>query len=559
MLPLQSATNRFTSWWRGHQSPPASSPAPDSAPANAVAAATTGSSKSAAGSTGASSAAPATTQAPAGPLPREQRPWTDEVIYSIMTDRFVNGDKTNDQGCDPKDPEKFHGGDWQGIINKLDDLKNLGATTIWMSPVYENDRGVHNKYGVDGYHGYWPHNFEKTEPAFGTKEKLKELVDEAHKRGMKVLIDVVLNHTGYNHPWAHDPKFHDWFHHGGTDEETGELFLLPDLAQEKPEVAKYLIDTHLQWAREIGADGYRVDAIPHMPAAFQRQFQEAMKKEMGENFFMLGEAYRGDVGTIASLQKKTGYDGAFDFPLANTLRSTVGRNERQWFLPRWWDAKELVKKFPGEAWRIMHLGKGGARQFHDLFAQDNLHSNPLHLATLVENHDMPRFMSMAGPKAKEKFKLALMMQFCFRGMPTIYYGAEDGMGKSRDDIRADKRDGADPGMFAFIRGLCNMRHESIALRRGDQEEILADKQVYAFSRNHPQETAVVAANVSGKRQERTLDLQREIAQAATTQSAPGGWHLTDSLTGKVTPIRQGQVTVTVDPMSANLYRLERDA
>lgn len=451
------------------------------------------------------SAVPPTTARQAAP----SREWKDEVLYFALTDRFENGDKTNDAGTFPDKPQRFHGGDWQGIINKLDDLKDLGVTALWISPPQENDRDF---LGMDGFHGYWPRDFYKTEPAAGSMEKLKELVQKAHEKGIKVVLDLVLNHTGYNHPWTTDPTKKDYFHDRNLkftqDMVKGGLFGLPDLAQEKPEVAQQLIDMGKFWARESGCDGFRLDAIMHFPADFQQRFVAEMKADRGEDFFVLGEAYTGPPDRVAKFQKDGTMDSVYDFPLSEALRNVAGHNEKLGFFGRWIKFFQLKGEFPGEAYRIKRPNPD-ARQLSAIFAQDNEYPDAQLVTTLVENHDMPRFITAAGPNAKEKFKQALAVEFTVRGIPLLYYGAEDGMGVREDDLRADKRHGEDPDLRAFIKQLTTLRGQNVALRRGEQKELYADERSYAFARVHPEQTVVVAANFAGKEAEKTIPVPGE--------------------------------------------------
>lgn len=460
---------------------------------------------------------------PSGGADRFSRSWEDDVLYFAMTDRFQNGDKTNDAGTDPSNPQRLHGGDWQGIIDKLDDLHQLGATALWISPVQENDRDF---LGMDGYHGYWPKDFYKTEPAFGDMDKLKELVQKAHGKGMKVVIDLVLNHTGYNHPWTQDKSKESWFHDPKVsflqDMEKGNLFGLPDLAQEKPEVGDYLIEMGKHWAKETGCDGFRLDAIMHFPAEFQQRFADEMKKACGEDFFLLGEAYTGGPPRVQEFQEKGKMDSVYDFPFSEAVRNVAARNDKMsWWWPKRQRFKELIKEdFIGEAYRIKN-GSTSAEQLHHLFAQDGVYKNPRLLTTLVENHDMPRFLEAAGDHGKEKFQQALAFEFGARGIPLLYYGAEDAMGQQKGDCRADKRDGADPEMRSFIEKLTEIRHNSVALRRGEQKELYYDKDTYAFARIHPEQTMVVAANFDGQAHLHQIPLPEADVR------------LKDALTGKV--------------------------
>jgi alpha-amylase len=439
-------------------------------------------------------------------LSKPQRPWQDDILYFAMTDRFENGDRSNDGGTDPSNDQRFHGGDWQGIINKLDDLKQLGVTALWISPVQENDRDF---LGTDGYHGYWPRDFYRTEPAFGDLPKLRELVQKSHEKGVKVLLDLVLNHTGYNHPWTTDESKQDYFHDRKLsftqDMVAGGLFGLPDLAQEKPEVGDYLIEMAKHWARETGCDGFRLDAIMHFPAEFQQKFADEMKKEFGEGFFLLGEAYTGPAQRVADFQTAGKMDSVYDFPLSEALRNVAGHNEDLGLIGRWRQFFELKKEFPGEAYRVRQA-RPEAQQLQAVFAQDKAYPNPNLLTTLVENHDMPRFITAAGPNALQKFQQALAVEFTARGIPLLYYGAEDGMGLQKHDLRADKRHGADPQMRAYVEQLTALRQDCIALRRGEQKELYCDDRTYAFARVHPEQTVVAAFNFDRKEAEKTIPL-----------------------------------------------------
>jgi alpha-amylase len=437
---------------------------------------------------------------PPSPAPsRPERPWQDDVFYFAFTDRFADGDKTNNLDCDKSAPKKFHGGDWQGIIDHLDSLHDLGVSALWISPPFLNQADF---LGMAGFHGYWPVDFDKTDPHFGSKEKLKELVAEAHKRGMRVVLDWVLNHTAYDHPWAKDPAKQDWFHHKGDMRENtledGNLFGLPDLRQENPEVTDWLIDMTKKWVRETGVDGLRLDAVRHFPKEFTARFSEEMKKEFGESFFILGEAYDPRPSLVGSFQKEAGLDSLYDFPLCNALRTVVGRNPHQGFIGRWLQARHIGPDFPADAWRVMHDRDYSGHHLHETLAQDGEYKDASSLVTLLENHDMPRFMTYAGDERRPRFQQAFSLLMTMRGIPCIYYGAEDGMGASYDDLRADKRDGADPEMRAFMKSWISLRATCPALRHGRQQELYWDKSTYAFTREDEHEKLLVVANLSDR-------------------------------------------------------------
>lgn len=284
----------------------------------------------------------------------------------------------------------------------------------------------------------------------------------------------------------------------------------------------------------------------HMPREFVTDFGTRLHAARGKDFLLLGEAYTGDQQFLASIQKETGLDMMYDFPLSNTIRSVVGKNEDQGFFGRWRRFFHLREAFPGEAWRVRTSRGANPEWFHELFEKDKIYQNPAGLMTIIENHDMPRFMAAAGPRARDKFLQALTLQYCFRGVPCLYYGAEDGMGMTDEDIRADKRHGADPQMFARLEKLGALRHGSKALRRGEQREITCDRQVYAFSRVHQDETVVVVANVDKKSQERDIPL-------------PGGckkgYRLENLLTGEISTISGDTMRVTLGAADMRVLRI----
>ena len=138
--------------------------------------------------------------------------WRDESIYFVLTDRFEDGEASNNEGVDKGNLVKYHGGDIQGLINKLDYIKGLGMSTIWLTPVMDNQDEF---IDCAGYHGYWPIDFNKVDEHLGDMKKFEEFVEKAHKKDMKVLLDIPLNHTAWQHPFNMDPEKQDWFHHNG--------------------------------------------------------------------------------------------------------------------------------------------------------------------------------------------------------------------------------------------------------------------------------------------------------------------------------------------------------
>jgi alpha-amylase len=478
-----------------------------------------------------------------------QRSWKDEVIYMAMTDRFHRGEPVKTTAVDPKDPERFHGGDWQGIIDKLDYIKGLGASTVWISPVQMQTRDF---FGKDGYHGYWASDFYKPEPSFGNMEKLQELVQKAHEKGLKVMVDLVLNHTGYGSPMSLDPKYNDWFHHYGAPKlptqwwfENGTFCGLPDFAQEKPEVARWLIDMTKYWIDQTGIDGLRLDAVRHVPQQFWRQFSDEIHQHAGDNFMLLGEIYHYDTKWTTTYQNDAKLDSVFDFPFNFALRDTVGSNkEGLWNNLKFFATH--VWSHPGESFRkAMNNDDGDMRRVARVLRKDNEYVRPDFLVTMLDNHDMPRFITAAGEHGLEKTKLALALMFGMRGIPSLYYGTEaamkGGFEGGVNENRQDMQFGANPQMQEYVTKLAHLRHDSVALRRGGYKELMATESIYAFARPHPQQTAVIAVNNGA------LDAPTRVPVKGTVGD---GTLMQDMLSGRQWPVRKGAVEVNLEARQA---------
>jgi len=472
--------------------------------------------------------------------------WEGKTIYQVMTDRFHNGDATNDFGIDPTHHERFHGGDWQGVIDKLDHIDSLGADCIWLSCPYKNDRKFRDS---DGYHGYWPSNFQEAESNFGDKAKLKELVDKAHKRGMKVILDVVVNHTGYKSPMASDPQYKDWFHkHGGRNPisqwglENGSLVELPDLAQENPEVSHFLIDAHKMWVEESGVDGYRVDAIRHVPRKFLQDFDSKMR-EGKDDFITIGEVFWNDPYYLAGYQNET-QDSLFDFPLMQAIRDVFGGNPNLSLGDRWNQFQETKKHNIGQAFiDLTKQGGSSMTKLSRVLEHDHAYDNPRKLSTILDNHDTGRFLSHAGGD-REKLKLAAAFLFACRGTPSVYYGTETAMegqmGANRHDMEFDQA----PEVKEHFESLIKVRNESEALTLGTQHELLVENEIYAFSRVRPGQEVVCCFNNGAE--DRTVVIPLEDTQV------PDEAHLKSLLDDRQFQVKDGSVEVEI-PAGDFLY------
>lgn len=500
--------------------------------------------------------------APAAAEDYRRRPPEDEIIYFVLPDRFENGDAGNDKGglkgdrlatgYDPAAKGFFHGGDLAGLTKRLDYIQGMGTTAIWFAPIFRN-KPVQGPKGEEsaGYHGYWVTDFTRVDPHFGTNAEFKAFVDAAHKRGMKVYMDIIANHTAdviryregeaeafpyraiADYPfsrrggtggapinpgfagdhvadaenwkkltdpafaytpivpkgeeavkvpaWLNDPVY---YHNRGNSNWVGESALygdfsgLDDLATENPRVVDGFIDIFGRWIDEFGIDGFRIDTAKHVNPEFWQAFVPAMQaraKARGiPNFHIFGEVYIDavDPGALAWHTHAAGLPAVLDFGFARAAIDAVGGTK---------GTDQFAKLFDGDL-----LYKGGAAAAHQL-------------PTFLGNHDMGRFamfVKAANPEASEvellqRVMLGHSLMLTLRGVPTIYYGDEQGFVSddkdqlAREDMFASKVaayndndligsdtttatanfDPAHP-LYRHIAALAEIRRKTAALTRG---------------------------------------------------------------------------------------------
>lgn len=455
--------------------------------------------------------------------------WKDEIIYFALTDRFCNGDNSNDFNVDKNNIKAYHGGDLQGLINKLDYIKNLGVTTIWLSPIVDN-RDT-DFFGNWGYHGYWAKDLYKVDEHLGDLNKFKQLVNTAHSKGLKILLDIVFNHVDYDHPIAvgrHQPgsKYYSWFHHNGDIQdsnnqwwvENGELGGLPDFDQSNPEVVKYLVDFAKWWIKNTGVDGYRIDTVKHVQKDFWKTLTNELHQYAGSNFFLLGEVLHGDIG-YCSDYAYTGFDSLFDFPLYFVID------------------------------RALKYGNS-MREFSSVFSQDNRYPDASFLSPFIDNHDVPRFISDPNNLTQlYRFMLAQTLQMTIRGIPTIYYGDEIGLPGGAEPFNRVDMNWNNPEnsiVYKHLQNLIKIRKQYKALRHGAQLEMWSDDNVYAFSRLMPDQEVIVILNNSIGNIHRTIPLRVE-------SQLQNGTQLINLLKGDTITINNRSIDVSLDMNSAKIY------
>lgn len=464
---------------------------------------------------------------------RSKSAWQNEVLYFIVTDRFANGNRRNDRDVEPANPTGYHGGDLDGVIGKLDYLKDLGVTTLWLTPWVDNDDQV---LAVDGkrlwgYHGYWPKDLKQVDEHLGDLATVRRLVNEAHRRGLQVMQDYVVNHTGYQHPWGKarkDPAspYHGWFHQFGDIRNWddpwqmvhGDLHGLPDWRHANPETARYLIDDAKWWVQQTGVDGLRLDAVKHVDRDFWRRFNREVRT-VKPDLMLLGEVLHGDVGVCADYMRD-GFDSLFDFPLYYGITDVFARGQ-------------------------------SARRLAGLLAQDDKYPANSFLTNFIDNHDVPRFLSVAGDRGVERLQAALSFIFTIRGMPSLYYGTEAGLKGGDDPYNRPDMDWqrGEPRLKGHIQRLAEIRRRLSPLRQGRQLEMWQDDQVFAFSRLEGTQEVIVIHNTSEQPITRRMPLRAESRLA-------DGTRLVDHLSNQATVVSERSLTVTIPPLQARILAPE---
>lgn len=424
----------------------------------------------------------------------------DDVIYLIMTDRFADGDASNNKDVDKNNPRAWHGGDFKGITQKIPYLKELGITAIWLTPWYDNPDEA-NKCDkpwcpYTNYHGYHAIDYYGVENYFGSMADLQEMIRECHKNGIKVIQDQVANHVGIQHSWAKNPPLENWFSPfapnsfnnsvllspNSANAERDNLLkgwfneLLPDNNHYESEVSKYQIQNALWWVGMTGIDGIRQDTIQYMPREFIADWSDAILKQYPK-FYMVGEVFERDSAQTAFFQGgKKGWDNidtklpsVFDFKL--------------------WETSQEV-----------FTGKKPMRALRDVLKYDGLYPNINNVTTLTNNHDTDRFMSL--PNAtKEGAKLHTAFMLATRGIPQLYYGEEVLMlgghdpDNRKDFIKFDKssRTADEQEMFEWTQEWIELRRTQVAIKKGKTIDLYYDEDTYIFARVLNSDEVVIIA------------------------------------------------------------------
>lgn len=437
----------------------------------------------------------------------------EDVIYLIFADRFCDGNPANNKIADSLDQftstdlDGRKGGDIEGIISKLDYLKELGVSAVWITPMLENNMWM-------SYHGYAATDLYKIDPRFGSNELYKKLINEAHKRNLKIILDHVSNHIGINHYWVNNLPSKDWFN--GTPENFipashdkmafldihGDSMIvkmnqqgwftdyMPDLNQRNPYLKKYLIQNTLWWIEYAGIDGIREDTYPYNDQKYLADWAEAILSEY-PNFNIVGEIWQGVPSVVSGYQTK----------------SPVRKIDFDSNLP-------VVTDFTlSDAIRDYLSGAKSIYRVYETIAQDIVYSDPDNLMVFFDNHDVDRAMLVANGNI-DKYKIALNLVLFTRGIPKIFYGTEIGIigGTKHGELRqifpggfvGDERNAfvlkgrteTENNLYDYMKELLKLRNENPVLSKGKLRHIYAFDDVYILIKSYEDETTLVLINSS---------------------------------------------------------------
>lgn len=481
-----------------------------------------------------------------------------DVLYMLMPDRFANGNPNNnayktmrDKTIDRQAPSLRHGGDLEGIRQHLDYFTELGVTALWFTPVLENDSPCDGK--SSSYHGYATTDYYRVDPRFGTNADYRRLADEAHSKGLKIVMDMIFNHCGYFHPWVADMPSKDWFNTSewlAPENQTAEhqknigtidgvakvndkylqtsykltpvidpyaskvdlhetvdgwfVPSMPDLNQRNTHVIRYLIQNSEWWIETVGIDGIRMDTYPYADRDAMAHWMKVLGEEY-PNFNTVGETWVTEPAYTAAWQKdsklseKNSYlPTVMDFAFFDRINQAKNEDTDEWW--------------------------NGMNRIYNVLCYDYLYPNPKSVMAFVENHDTDRFLGEGKDSVALKQALALLLTI--NRIPQLYYGTEVMMngtktvtdGYVRQDFpggwasdkhnafTAEGRTKAENDMFRWISNLLHWRKGNEVITKGSQTQFITYKGVYVVARQYKGKSVMTVIN--GKREAAELDVKR---------------------------------------------------
>ena len=472
-----------------------------------------------------------------------------DVLYLIMPDRFSNGNPENDvvpgmleNKVDRNEQYARHGGDFKGISEHLDYISDLGVTAVWLNPTQENDM----KEG--SYHGYAITDYYQIDRRFGSNEEFLKLVNEAHGKGLKVVMDMIFNHCGSENYLFKDRPQDDWFNFRSnyvqTSFKTASVMdihasdyekaiatdgwftqVMPDLNQRNRHVARYLIQSSIWWIEYAGINGIRQDTHPYADYDFMSTWCKEVLEEY-PHFNIVGETWLNSNVLVSYWQKdsklaapkNSNLPTVMDFPLTDLMTKAFDEETTEW--------------------------SGGLYRLYDYHTQDFVYANPMSLLTFLDNHDTSRFCkNEEDSKNITRYKQAITYLLTTRGIPQIYYGTEilmaadksEGDGYLRRDFpggwEGDKvncftREGRTElqnEAFDYTRKLLNFRKGNDAICKGTMKHFAIRNGIYVYERKYNDSSVVVVMNGTDENQTLNLAPYKEVLPKSEA---------TDFITGK---------------------------
>lgn len=502
----------------------------------------------------------------------ETKTLNDNIIYSLMIDRFSNGDKSNDDPIEHDSlfsPANYQGGDLQGIINKIEDgyFDKLGVNAFWISPIIDNTNNAYREFPAPhrwftGYHGYWPTSSNKVEEHFGDMKLVKNLVELVHQKDSKVYLDYVAHHVHQEHWMWKDHR--DWF---GTynlpngrlnlrlfDEYRLSTWFEPYMPSfdfvSSYEALEFMTDNAVWWLKVTGADGFRHDAVKHVPNEYWRMLTNKLNREIAvpqkKAIYQIGETF-GGIDLIASYVNNGQLSAQFNFNLYDVA------------IPTFLDENASFKLLDYQMQKCFQV-----------FGYNNLMGN------IMDSHDKIRYMAYADgdlaindgsageaawnnppkvddPKSYDKLKLHLAYLLTIPGIPIIYYGDEIGMtGAADPDNRRMMRFGDELNEFEKqtledVSNLIHIRKEHPALRYGDFLTLQADENIYSYLRSDMNERILTIINKSPNNQNLDYTLP-EMYKTNTVR---------DLISGKKYMVDNNKVSINIDGIKYLILKLEK--
>ena len=435
---------------------------------------------------------------------------SSDMIYLIMSDRFVDGDESNNtvdnmaEACNKESVHGRFGGDIQGIINSLDHIAELGATAIWPTPLLEDNEAAWS------YHGYACSDYYHIDPRYGSNELYREMVEKAHEKGIKFIMDMVPNHCGGAHWWMKDLPYQDWINQFDQFTNTHNVFSanydinaseydrllsnrgwfdrpMPDMNLENPDLLQYFKQWAIWWIEYANLDGLRVDTYPYIEMIPGSEWVKAIMDEY-PHLNIVGECWTRPASAVAywqtGVKNYNGFDShlpsVMDFPVEEAIRQALEKDGKQW----------------GE----------GLTRVYDAVAMDYLYGDINNILIMLGNHDMDRIADVVMDQDPRRVKIAHTLLATMRGIPQVFYGDEYAM-KSADrrlghstlrmplplgkEVTAEMQD-----MFDYQSRLFQWRKGEKVIHTGRTMHFMSRDNTYAFFRYNDTEAVFVFVNAS---------------------------------------------------------------